>query len=72
MLLGAQALGFAEITGDTGAGWRENPGSNDFGNRQCIGYGRKLGLQKPQYKTKYDSNTREDFGILSVKTAAAA
>ena len=72
MLLGAQALGFAEITGDTGAGWRENPGSNDFGNRQSIGYGRKMGLLKPQYKSKYDSNTREDFGILSVKTAAAA
>ena len=72
MLLGAQALGFAEITGDTGAGWRENPGSNDFGNRQSIGYGRKMGLLNPQYKSKYDSNTREDFGILSVKTAAAA
>ena len=72
MLLGAQALGFAEITGDTGAGWRENPGSNDFGNRQSIGYGRKMGLLKPQYKSKYNSNTREDFGILSVKTAAAA
>lgn len=72
MLLGAQALGFAEITGDTGAGWRENPGSNDFGNRQSIGYGRKMGLLKPQYKSKYDANAREDFGILSVKTAAAA
>ena len=72
MLLGAQALGFAEITGDTGAGWRENPGTNDFGNRQSIGYGRKMGLLKPQYKSKYDANAREDFGILSVKTAAAA
>mgnify|MGYP001558893239 CR=1 FL=1 len=72
MLLGAQALGYADITGDTGAGWRENPGSNDFGNRQSIGYGRKMGLLKPQYKSKYDSNTREDYGILSIKTAAAA
>lgn len=72
MLLGAQALGFAEITGDTGSGWMENVGSNDYGNRQNIGYGRKFGLLKPQYKSKYDSNSREDFGVVSIKTAAAA
>ncbi len=69
---GAQALGFAEITGDTGSGWMENVGSNDYGNRQNIGYGRKFGLLKPQYKSKYDSNTREDFGTVAIKTAAAA
>lgn len=72
MLMGAQAMGYAEITGDTGAGWRENKGNDDFGNRQAVGYGRKFGILKPQYKSKYDANAREDFGILSIKTAAAA
>jgi transcription termination factor NusB len=37
-----------------------------------IGIGRKFGILKPQFLSLPDSGTREDFGVISVKTAAAA
>lgn len=66
MLMGAQALGWATI-GDTI--WAED--TKDGGNRPIIFYGRLFGMLKPQYKSQYDSNTRQDFGLLHIKTAAA-
>ena len=71
MLLGAQAR-FAEITGDTGSGWMENVGSNDYGNRQNIGYGRKFGLLKPQYSPSTTATRARTSGTVAIKTAAAA
>jgi N4-gp56 family major capsid protein len=68
LLLGAQAGGLATI-GNTF--WRE-ASVDDYGNRPGIGIGRKIGMLKPQFKSKYDNNSREDFGVISVKTAAAA
>lgn len=70
MLLGAQALGFAQINkGDAGYAESDN---TDYGNRPAIGIGRIIGMLKPQFKSRYDSNTTEDYGIISLKTAAAA
>ncbi|UVC14709.1 N4-gp56 family major capsid protein [Mesorhizobium onobrychidis] len=68
LYLGAQAGGIATI-GNTF--WRESD-KTDYGNRPGIGSGRKIGMLKPQFKSIYDSNNREDFGTIAIKTAAAA
>lgn len=70
MLLGAQALGFAQL-GNKGDGWAESD-NTDYGARPAIGVGRIVGMLKPQYKSRYDANTAEDYGIVTIKTAAAA
>jgi len=67
LLLGAQAIGFARL-GDPS--WEESD-NQDYMNRQGVGYGRIIGLLKPQFRSIYDSNTAQDFGIISLKTAAA-
>jgi hypothetical protein len=67
-MLGAQALGLAMIGN---AEWEESD-NTDYKNRPGIAYGRMVGLLKPQFKSIYDSNNREDFGIIHLKTAAAA
>ncbi len=68
MLLGAQAGGLA-LLGNMF--WRESD-KTDYQNRQGVGVGRKIGMLKPQFKSIYDSNGREDFSTIAVKTAAAA
>lgn len=66
-LLGAQALGFAQIGN---AEWEESD-NTDYKNRPGVAYGRIIGMLKPQYKSIYDDLGKEDFGLLSIKTAAA-
>lgn len=66
IMMGAQAGGIA-LLGNMF--WRESD-STDYGNRPGIGVGRKVGMLKPQFKSIYDSDTRQDFGTISVKTAA--
>ncbi len=68
MLFGAQALGVALI----GNVFMRESTLTDYGNRAGIGAGRKFGILKPQFKSIFDSNSREDFGTIAVKTAAAA
>jgi N4-gp56 family major capsid protein len=72
MLLGAGAGGIALLGNPF---WRESD-KTDYNNRPGIGVGRKIGMLKPQFKSVYDlssgSPTRQDFGTISVKTAAAA
>lgn len=67
-LLGAGSLGYAQLENPF---WREAE-ITDYGNRPGIGVGRKIGMLKPQFKSIYDSNAREDFGTIAIKTAAAA
>jgi N4-gp56 family major capsid protein len=67
LLLGSQAVGFATIGN---AQMRESD-NTDYGNRPGIGFGRKIGMLKPQYKVTA-SGVKEDFGVISFKTAAAA
>lgn len=67
IMMGAQALGLAQLGN---AAWGESD-NTDYNNRPAIAYGRILGLLKPQYKSRYDNNTKQDFGIISIKTAAA-
>lgn len=68
IMMGAQGLGFATIGK---AFWREKV-ETDYGNRPGVGYGRKFGLLKPRFKSPSNNNSREDFGIVAIKTAAAA
>jgi N4-gp56 family major capsid protein len=68
LMLGSQALGLAMI----GNAEYNEAEITDYGNRSGIGYGRMLGMLKPQFKSQYDSQTLQDFGVLSIKTAAAA
>lgn len=68
-MMGAQALGFAQLPG--GTGFTEGT-LTDHGNRAAIGIGRIIGLLKPQYKSRYDAQAVEDYGMVQLKTAAAA
>lgn len=70
MLLGSQALGYAQLTDGTPD--FDESDNTDYKNRPAIAIKRIIGMLKPQYKSKYDSNGREDYGIVSIKTAAAA
>ena len=67
-LLGAQALGFARV-GEPFMGESDN---TDYKNRPGTAFGRKLGLLKPQFITRATQGAREDFGVIAVKSAAAA
>lgn len=67
LLLGAQAVGFA-TPGEPG--WNESD-KTDYGNKMGVSYGQIFGMLKPQYKSIPDSNSVEDFGVVSIKTAAA-
>ena len=67
LMLGAQALGFATI-GDMGY---EESDNTDYKNRPGIAVGRIVGVLKPQFTSIPDANTKQDFGIVSLYTAAA-
>lgn len=67
LLLGAQAMGFATIGGTS----MTEADTNDYGNRPGLSVGRMLGFKKPVYKAPV-TGTSEDFGVVSIYTAAAA
>jgi len=67
MLLGAQAGAIATI----GEQSVDESDSTDYGNKNGIAYGRMVGMLKPQFKSIPDDNSVEDFGVVSLKTAAA-
>lgn len=67
LLMGAQALGFATVTDPF---WEEAD-ITDYRNQPGIAYGQLFGLLKPQFQSPVDSNSTEDYGVISVKTAAA-
>lgn len=68
LMLGAQALGFASI-GQVEFAESDN---TDYGNRPATAVGRTIGMVKPNFKSVEDDNTKQDFGVLSIYTAAAA
>lgn len=68
LLLGAQAVGFATI-GDMEY---EESDNTDYKNKPGIGIGRIIGLLKPVFISSEDSGTDQDFGVVSLYTAAAA
>ena len=68
ILFGAGAAGLATI----GNVFMRESDNTDYGNRAGLSAGRKIGMLKPQFLNPADGNTRQDFGIISIKTAAAA
>jgi N4-gp56 family major capsid protein len=68
LLLGSQAGGLA-LPGNVQNGTRKD---DDYGDKPGISIGRKFGMLKPQFPSPYDAGATEDFGVLSIKTAAAA
>jgi N4-gp56 family major capsid protein len=73
LLLGAQAVAYANIGDDT---YYEGDNS-DYGNRDSIAYGFMAGFLKPVFKSNYDRDssnnpTSQDFGVLSIYTAITA
>ena len=68
MLLGAQALGFATINDME----YEESDNTDYKNRPGIAVGRMIGMLKPQFASLPDNNTKQDFGVVSLYTAASA
>jgi N4-gp56 family major capsid protein len=67
-LLGAQSLGLA-LLGNVDYSESDN---TDYQNRPGMAVGRVIGMVKPKYQSKYDSRTSQDFGLLSIYTAAGA
>mgnify|MGYP000140236988 CR=1 FL=1 len=68
LMLGSQALGFAQL-GNVEMAESDN---TDYGNRPGMSVGRVIGMVKPQFKSIFDSSTKQDFGVISLYTAAAA
>jgi N4-gp56 family major capsid protein len=64
LFCGAQALGMADIGAPE---WNEK--GFDYENGQGIAIGKILGFLKPKFGTIYESNTVEDFGVLSAYVA---
>ena len=63
LLMGAQALAFADIGG---AEWNEK--NFDYGNRQGVSIAKIFGLLKPQFFSTHDQSV-QDFGVITVDTA---
>jgi N4-gp56 family major capsid protein len=64
LFCGAQALGMADIGAPN---WEEK--GFDYENSQGISVGKILGFLKPKFGSIYESNTVEDFGVMSCYVA---
>ena len=64
LFCGAQSLAMADIGPPD---WNEK--GFDYDNSQGIALGKILGFLKPKFKTIYEANTLEDFGVLSCVVA---
>ena len=68
LVLGAQAIGYAELSGPS---YNESD-NTDYKNRSGIAAALMIGMVKPQFTSPEDSNTKQDFGSVSLYTAASA
>lgn len=67
LLMGAQALAFADITDNME--WEED--TRDFKNRYAIAISNFYGMLKPVFTSAFDSNTSQDFGVIAVNSYIA-
>lgn len=67
LLLGAQAMGFASIGKPN---WEESD-TRDYKAKQGVAYDQIFGMLKPQFDSPVSGEGVEDFGVISLKTAAA-
>ena len=70
LLLGAQALGYAEIKGEA-SGYDELD-NTDYGARQGNAISRMIGYLKPSFDSIWDDGTEQDFGTILLRSAAAS
>lgn len=68
LLLGAQAMGFAQVRDPS---WVESD-NTDYGNQWGMGYRVFLGFLKPVFKSVYEGNVAADFSVVSIYTASLA
>jgi len=64
LLMGAQALAFADISENME--WEEQP--KDYNNRYGIAISNFYGILKPQFQSAYDNDTVQDFGVMAVNS----
>lgn len=62
LLLGCQALAYADLWGD--ATWYE--GKDDDDAKDKITIGMYAGMRKPKFLSRLDSNTTQDFGVMAL------
>lgn len=63
LLLGAQALGFADINQANGEAWAEE--AFNYSTQKGISLDRFIGFKKPRFYSVYDESV-EDFGVLAI------
>jgi len=68
LLVGGQSLAMAKVGNME---WTESK-NDDHGNKKSAGIETMFGVRKPVFQSEPDGNTTEDFGVISVYTAAAA
>lgn len=66
LLLGAQALAFADINQSNGEAWAEK--EFNYNTQKGISLDRFVGFLKPKFYSNYDEST-EDFGVLAIDHA---
>ena len=69
LLLGAQALGYAEIKGEA-SGYDELD-NTDYGAKQGNAISRMLGYLKPSFDSIWDGGSEQDFGTIVLRAAAS-
>ena len=69
LLLGAQALGYAEIKGEA-SGYDELD-NTDYGAKQGNAISRMIGYLKPSFDSIWDGGTEQDFGCIVLRAAAS-
>jgi hypothetical protein len=57
------------VVGAGGIHHRVADGEGELDNQQGISIAKMVGFLKPKYNSIYDSNTVQDFGVLSVYVA---
>ena len=64
LLMGAQALAFADINDNME--WAEEP--DDYGNQYGVSISNFYGMLKPKFQSAFDANAVEDFGVIAVNS----
>lgn len=67
LLMGAQALAFADINDNME--WAEEP--DDYSNKYGIAISNFYGILKPAFKSGFDGDTVQDFSVVAVNSAIA-
>lgn len=67
LLLGAQSVGYAEVTQPK----FESADDTDYKDKQGFSFGAIYGLKKMAFKDRNNNDTRQDYGVISVYHAVA-